>query len=173
MRPIVCALVAAAALAGMAADSREGSGQAEGEAASVFGLKIPPGTASGSDLGGARGRQAQRPARHPGQRHRVQGRPRRPAFLPGRQLHRADRLELRPLPESDKAFGRAQSFVAGKPKNGVQFMVKGSAKFGETSGWGFAQFDDGKPVSDVVHNACFACHAIVQARDLVFNGHAP
>ena len=29
-----------------------------------------------------------------------------------------------PLEESEKAFGRLQSFVAGPPKNGVQFMVK-------------------------------------------------
>ena len=29
-----------------------------------------------------------------------------------------------PLEESQKAFGRHQSFVAGPPKNGVQFMVK-------------------------------------------------
>ena len=29
-----------------------------------------------------------------------------------------------PLEESAKAFGHLQSFVAGPPKNGVQFMVK-------------------------------------------------
>ena len=29
-----------------------------------------------------------------------------------------------PLEESSKAFGHLQSFVAGPPKNGVQFMVK-------------------------------------------------
>src|SRR4029078_6221352 len=33
-----------------------------------------------------------------------------------------------PLPESEKAFGRHQSFVAGPPKNGVQFMVKDAQK---------------------------------------------
>jgi hypothetical protein len=33
-----------------------------------------------------------------------------------------------PLEESSKAFGRLQSFVAGPPKNGVQFMVKDSQK---------------------------------------------
>ena len=32
-----------------------------------------------------------------------------------------------PLEESEKAFGRLQSFVAGPPKNGVQFMVKDSS----------------------------------------------
>jgi hypothetical protein len=78
-----------------------------------------------------------------------------------------------PLQESEKAFGRPQSFVAGAPKNGVQFMVKDSKKYASTGGWGFAHFDDGKPASETVHNTCFACHAIVKARDFVFNRYAP
>ena len=78
-----------------------------------------------------------------------------------------------PLEESEKAFGRHQSFVAGPPKNGVQFMVKDSTKYASTGGWGFAHFDDGKPGSAAVHNACFACHATVKERDFVFNRYAP
>jgi hypothetical protein len=78
-----------------------------------------------------------------------------------------------PLEESSKAFGRLQSFVAGPPKNGVQFMVKDSGKYASTGGWGFAQFDDGKPASEAVHNTCFPCHATVKARDFVFNRYAP
>ncbi len=75
--------------------------------------------------------------------------------------------------ESEKAFGRLQSFVAGPPKNGVQFMVKDSRKYAAAGGWGFAQFDDGKPASEAVHNTCFSCHATVKARDFVFNRYAP
>src|SRR6202163_4066876 len=78
-----------------------------------------------------------------------------------------------PLEESSKAFGHPQSFVARLPKNGVQFMVKDSSKFASTDGWGFAQFDDGKPASEAMHNTCFACHATVKARDFVFNHYAP
>ena len=78
-----------------------------------------------------------------------------------------------PLAESEKAFGHPQSFVAGQPKNGVQFMVKDSTKYASTGGWGYAQFDDGKPAREAVHNACFACHAIVKERDFVFNRYAP
>jgi hypothetical protein len=79
-----------------------------------------------------------------------------------------------PLEESSQAFGHPQSFVAGPPKNGVQFMVKDSKKYASTGGWGFAQFDsDGKSASEAVHNACFPCHSIVKARDLVFNRYAP
>jgi Cytochrome P460 len=78
-----------------------------------------------------------------------------------------------PLEESEKAFGQHQSFVAGPPKNGVQFMVKDSTKYASTGGWGYAQFDDGKPASAAVHNTCFSCHATVKARDFVFNRYAP
>jgi len=78
-----------------------------------------------------------------------------------------------PLAESEKAFGRHQSYVAGPPKNGVQFMVKDSTKYASTGGWGFAHFDDGKPANDAVHNTCFACHATVKERDFVFNRYAP
>jgi Cytochrome P460 len=78
-----------------------------------------------------------------------------------------------PLEESSKAFGRLQSFVAGAPKNGIQFMVKDSNKYGATGGWGFAQFDDGKPAGESVHNGCFPCHDIAKARDFVFNRYAP
>ena len=75
--------------------------------------------------------------------------------------------------ENNKAFGRPQSFVAGPPKNGVQFMVKDSKKYASTGGWGFAQFDDGKPVDEAMLNTCFSCHAAVKARDLVFTRYAP
>jgi Cytochrome P460 len=78
-----------------------------------------------------------------------------------------------PLAESERAFGHPQSFVPGPPKNGVQFMIKDSRKYPATGGWGFAQFDDGKPDSETAHNKCFSCHAIVKARDFVFNRYAP
>src|SRR5437763_13666166 len=78
-----------------------------------------------------------------------------------------------PLEESSKAFGRAQSFVAGPPKNGVQFMVKDSSRYASSGGWGFAQFDNGKPAGEAVHNTCFACHGTVKARDFVFNHYSP
>src|SRR5262247_757012 len=52
----------------------------------------------------------------------------------------------------------AASSVAGPPTN-VQFMVKDSKKYVATGGWGFAQFTDGKPDSEALHQTCFACHA--------------
>ncbi len=77
------------------------------------------------------------------------------------------------MEESSKAFGHPQSFVAGRPKNGVQFMVKDSTRYGSTGGWGFAQFNDGKPADEAAHKGCFACHEIVKSRDLVFNHYSP
>lgn len=39
-------------------------------------------------------------------------------------------------PENNRVFGKPQSFVAGHPKNGVQFMVKDSTQYASTGGWG-------------------------------------
>jgi len=77
-----------------------------------------------------------------------------------------------PSEENNKAFGREQSFVAGPPTN-VQFMVKDSKKYASTSGWGFAQFKDGKPDPTADLKTCFPCHAPVKARDYVFTQYAP
>lgn len=74
--------------------------------------------------------------------------------------------------ENNRTFGRAQSFVAGSPKNGVQFMVKDSKKYASTGGWGYAQFDDGKPVADEVLETCHSCHLAIEARDFVFTRYA-
>jgi hypothetical protein len=66
-----------------------------------------------------------------------------------------------------------QSFVAGSPKNGVQFMVKDSKKYASTGGWSYGHFDDGKSADDKVLNTCYPCHAAIQARDFVFTRYAP
>jgi Cytochrome P460 len=78
-----------------------------------------------------------------------------------------------PSEENDKVFGRAQSFVAGAPKEGVQFMVKDSRKYASTGGWGFAQFFDGKPADEATLNTCFSCHEPAKAHDFVFTHYAP
>ena len=76
--------------------------------------------------------------------------------------------------ENNKTFGRRQSFVAGHPKNGVQFMVKDSKKYASTGGWLYAQFDDGKPLTDAAMlDSCFQCHKAIKHRDYVFTRYAP
>ena len=45
-------------------------------------------------------------------------------------------------------------------------MVKDSTKYASTGGWGFAQFNDGKPADAAVHNSCFSCHQHVKIETL-------
>ena len=69
-------------------------------------------------------------------------------------------------------FPGAQSFLVGSIVN-VQFMVKDSKKYVATGGWGFAQFNDGKPVDAAGLGGCFACHVPVKDRDFLFTRYAP
>lgn len=79
-------------------------------------------------------------------------------------------LEQRLSPDAAQKV-LAESFVAG-PAINVQFMVKDSRKYASTGGWGFAQFDNGKPADEAVHKTCFPCHAPGKDRDFVFTRYA-
>ena len=81
--------------------------------------------------------------------------------------------EFVPSEENNKVFGHRQSFVAGAPKEGVQFMVKDSARYASTGGWGFAQFNDGKPAGEALIKTCFPCHEPAKGHDFVFTHYAP
>jgi Cytochrome P460 len=174
MRRILCVLVAVGALAGVVAYMAPASGQADREAAPIFRVKIPAGYRDWrlisvaheegdlNDLRAILGNDVAIEAYREGKL----------PFPDGTIIARFA-WDYVPLEESSKAFGRLQSFVAGPPKNGVQFMVKDSRKYAATGGWGFAHFDNGKPAEEAVHNTCFSCHAIVKARDFVFNRYAP
>ena len=62
----------------------------------------------------------------------------------------------------------AGAFVPGAATT-VQIMVKDSAKYASTGGWGFGRFINGKPVDEAQHRTCFGCHsANVKQHDLVF-----
>jgi len=76
-----------------------------------------------------------------------------------------------PSEENNRAFGHTQSFIAGPPTN-VQFMVKNSQEFASTGGWGFVQFNDGKP-AHMDAQVCFSCHVPVKNRDFVFTRYSP
>lgn len=77
-----------------------------------------------------------------------------------------------PSAENNRVFGREQSYVAGEATN-VQFMVKDSKKYAATGGWGFAQFNDGKPIEAAGLGGCYACHVPVKDRDYLFTRYAP
>ncbi len=175
MRRITFLLVAVAAVAGVVALTFPASGHANREeAAPVFGIKIPPGyrdwklisvaheagnlndfrAVLGNDIAIKAFREGKLP------------------FPKGTIITRLAWSYV-PSEENNKVFGREQSFVAGAPTN-VQFMVKDSKKYASTSGWGFAQFKDGKPDADAAAlKTCFPCHEPVKARDFVFTQYAP
>lgn len=71
-------------------------------------------------------------------------------------------------------FGQVQSFVPGSPTN-VQFSVKDSKKYVATGGWGYGQFEGGKPnPSKDLMTTCAPCHAREATdNDLVFTRYAP
>ncbi len=167
-------LVAAAATAvGAIAFTATASGQADVGGAPVFGIKIPSGYRDWrlisvaheegnlndfrAVLGNDVAIKAYREGMHP--------------FPDGTIIARLA-WKYVPSEENNKVFGRAQSFVAGTPIN-VQFMVKDSVKYASTGGWGFAQFNDGKPAEEPLHKTCFPCHAgNAKGNDFVFTHYA-
>ena len=174
MRWMVFVLVAGVALAGVVASMAPASGQADGEAAPIFGVTIPPGYRDWrlisvaheegdlNDIRAILGNDVALKAYREGTL----------PFPDGTIIARLA-WDYIPSEENNKVFGRAQSFVAGPPKNGVQFMVKDSKKYASTGGWGFAHFNDGTPADEAVLNTCFPCHAAIKERDLVFTRYAP
>jgi hypothetical protein len=174
MKPIPIVVIAAAMAVSVSGAMTFSAGGADDASSPIFGVKIPPGYRDwrlisvahekgtlndlrailGNDVAIGASREGKLP------------------FPDGTIIARLA-WSYDPLEESEKAFGRPQSFVAGPPKNGVQFMVKDSRKYASTGGWGFAHFDDGKPASEAVHNTCFACHQVANTRDFVFNRYAP
>ena len=53
-------------------------------------------------------------------------------------------------------------------------MVKDSTKYASTGGWRYAQFDDGKPLTDApTLRSCFECHQAIKDQDFIFTRYAP
>src|SRR3981081_251690 len=145
MRGITYLLGAVVALTVVVVYKAHPSGHSDGEAAPIFGVKIPPGYRDWrlisvaheegklNDLRAILGNDIAIKAYREGKL----------PFPDGTIIARLA-WSYDPLEESSKAFGRLQSFVAGPTKNGIQFMVKDSGKYASTGCRGFAQFDDGK-----------------------------
>jgi hypothetical protein len=171
----VVALVPLASLtAGLAACRVEESQPAGRDAAPIYGVTLPP---------GYRAWRLVTVAREQGKLDDVR------AVLGNDAALRAFRQGTRPYPDGtvmarvawsyvsspddDRVLGDSVSHVAGTPKNGVQIMVKDSRKYASSGGWGFAQFDDGKPAAESVQATCLGCHSAARARDFVFSRYAP
>lgn len=180
MRRIVFASVVIVALAGMAGTLVPATGQTGGEAAPIYGIKIPEGyrdwrLISVNHLSGGSVKQLR-------------------AQLGNDIAIKAFRDGTRPFPdgaiiaalhwneasseENNKVLAQGfpgaglDSFVPTSAVN-VQFMVKDSKKYAATGGWGYADFTNGKPGSEALHNTCYACHLPAKDRDYVFTRLAP
>jgi len=176
MKRISFLLLAVATLAGIAAYMAQASGQSDGEAAPIFGIKIPRGyrdwklisvaheEGNLNDLRAILGNDVAIKAYREG----------KSPFPDGAIIARLAWSYV-PSEENNKAFGRPQSFVPGPaPDWYLQFMVKDSKKYAATGGWGFAQFNkDGKPADEAKHKTCFPCHEPAKDRDFVFTRYAP
>lgn len=77
-------------------------------------------------------------------------------------------------PRNDAVFPAPQSFVAGAPIN-VQISAKGSRRYAATGGWGYGQFESGRPnMNAALVQSCAACHAKLDNKaDRVFTDYAP
>ncbi|MBL6080474.1 cytochrome P460 family protein [Belnapia sp. T18] len=161
---VICVLALAPAVAGSADD----------DASAVFGVRLPA---------GYRDWQLISVAHEAGSLNDIR------AILGNDVAVRAFRDGTRPFPdgaiiarlawqyvpsaENNAVFGQAQSFVAGATTN-VQFSVKDSQRYARTGGWGYGQFEDGKPNrSEALLNTCAPCHARApKADDFVFTRYA-
>src|SRR6202049_4190111 len=154
MRGITYLLGAVVALTVVAVYKAHPSGHSDGEAAPIFGVKIPPGYRDWrlisvaheegklNDLRAILGNDVAIKAYREGKL----------PFPDGTIIARLAWSYV-PSEENNKVFGRTQSFVAGPPTN-VQFMVKDSKKYATTGGWGFAQFKDGKSAEETLLKTC-------------------
>jgi len=174
MKRITLLLLAVATLAGVVAFTAFASRHADQEGTPIFVTKIPP---------GYRDWRLVSVAREEGELNDIR------AILGNDVAIKAYRERKLPFPEgtiiarlawshdaseeNNKVFGRTQSFVAGAPKNGIQFMVKDSKKYAATGGWGYGHFDDGKPADEAVLKKCFPCHQAIKDRDFVFTRYSP
>ena len=166
---------AIAAAACVIALTTAAAGGADDEASAVFGVKLPAGyrdwqvvsvaheKGSLNDLRAIVGNDVAMRAFRDGTR----------PFPDGAMIGRLA-WKYVPSDEDNAIFGQVQSFVAG-PATNVQFSVKDSKKYADTGGWGFGQFEDGKPNRDeALLNTCAPCHARApRTDDLVFTHYAP
>jgi hypothetical protein len=179
MKRITFLMFVVATVAGVAAFTAPASGQAEGEAAPIYGVKIPPGYRDWKTIAVA---QLLVPGKIDQLRAQLGNDIAIKAYKEGK-LPFPDGAIIVALhwnrvssEDNNKVlagpFPGAQSFVAGSPVN-MQVMVKDSKKYAATGGWGFADFRDGKPGDEALHKTCFRCHEPAKDRDFVFTRYAP
>jgi hypothetical protein len=179
--------VAVAAVAGVVVYMGSASGQSNGDAAPIYGIKYPEGyrdwrlisikqltgkqlTVAGGDLKQLRaqlGNDLAIKALRDGTLPFPDG-----AMIAALHWNEVSSdADNQALAAGFPGLGLKSSF-AGDAVN-VQFMVKDSKKYAASGGWGFADFTNGKPGSEALHEKCFPCHQPAKDRDYVFTRYAP
>jgi hypothetical protein len=179
MKQIAFLLVVVLAAAGVAVSLTQASGQASEAASPVYGITIPPGYRNWELIAEA---QLLVPGKADQLRAQLGNDIAIKAFkegtipFPDGAIIAAIHWTRVPSEDNNRVlagpFPGAQSFVVGSPVN-VQFMVKDSKKYAATGGWGFADFKDGKPGNQALHETCFGCHIPAKDHDYVFTRYAP
>ena len=187
MKRIVFALVGVGALIGAVAATAPVLGQSDGEAAPIYGIKIPQGyrdwrlisvkRLTGKQLTGAGGALKQLRAELGND---IAIKAYRDGTLPFPDgsiiaaLHwneDSSDADNKALAEGFPGLGLESTFAG--PAVNAQFMVKDSRKYAASGGWGFADFTKGKPGNEALHEKCFPCHAPAKDHDYVFTRYAP
>ena len=179
MTRVAFLLVAVAAVAGVVASLAPASGQSGGEAAPIYGIKIPAGyrdwklVAVDNLLFAGKGEQLRAQL---GNELAIKAFQEGKLPFPDGSIIAAIHWTRVPSEANNKVldgpFPGTQSFVIGSTLN-VQFMVKDSKKYAATAGWGFGDFTGGKPGSEALHETCFPCHVPAKDHDYVFTRYAP
>jgi hypothetical protein len=187
MRRIVLALAVVGALAGTVAATAPVSGQSDGEAAPIYGIKYLQGyrdwrlisvkRLTGKQLTGS-GAELRQLRAQLGNDIAIEAFRNGTLPFPDGAMIAALHWNEDSSDADDNALaigfpdGGLHSTHAGSAVN-VQFMVKDSKKYAATGGWGFADFTNGKPGDEALHAKCFPCHAPAKDRDFVFTRYAP
>jgi len=181
MKRIALALVGVGALAGAIATIAPVFGQSDGEAAPIYGIKLPQGyrdwhLISVKQLTGAGGLKQLR-AELGNEIAVAAYREGKLPFPDGAIIAALHWNEVSADADNKVLAGGfpgagLESSFAGSAVN-VQFMVKDSKKYAASGGWGYADFANGKPGGEALHEKCFPCHQPAKDRDYVFTHYAP
>ena len=191
MKHIIFALLAVGAVAVAVVTVSPVSGQSDGGAAPIYGIKLPQGyrdwrLISVARLAAGKSDQTLVEARMARKQLRAQ--------LGNDIAIKAFREGKLPFPdgaiiaalhwndvssdENDKVLaigfpGAGLNSSVPESAVNVQFMVKDSTKYAATGGWGFADFTNGRPGNEALHKTCFPCHQPAKDHDYVFTHYAP
>jgi len=182
MKRIIFVLAGIGALAGAVASTAPVSGQSAGEAAPIYGIKLPQGyrdwhLISVKRLTGAGGKLKQLRAQLGNDIAIAAFREGKLPFPDGAMIaalhwnEDSSDFDNQALAAGFPGLGLDSTF-AGSAVN-VQFMIKDSKKYAASGGWGYADFTNGKPGDQALHEKCFPCHSPAKDRDYVFTHYAP